>query len=104
MITMRTRKIIIWAGILLLGLPLLFFLLNDITVLLDYGEAIATGLLIMSLMIAGWRLKRRLKRRMAEGLGRKVADHELVSMTRWMEIPDQAGKASREADRFDFTD
>ena len=104
MITMRIRKTIIWLGLLLLGLPIVFFLLTDISVLMDYGEAIASGLLIMSLMIASWRLKKRLKRRMAEGVGRTVADHELLSMTRWMEIPDQAGKASRDADRFDFSD
>jgi hypothetical protein len=60
--------------------------------------------LILSLAVAGWRLKKRLKRRMGQGLGRDVDDIELVSIAQWMRIPDQAKEAAREADQFDFND
>jgi hypothetical protein len=45
------------------------------------------------LVIAGigtWLRKRYLKRLMSQGLGRKVEDRELTSITEWMEaIPDE---------------
>ena len=104
MLALRTRKLLCWLSILLLGIPLAHFLLRDISVLVDQAEYLASVLLILSLMAASWRLKKQLKRRMEQGLGRGVADSELVSIAQWMKIPEHARKAAREADRFDFND
>ena len=104
MLKMRTRKIIIWLSLIVLGGPVAFALLNDISPLIDHIELLAALLLMSSLLVAGWRLKRGLKRRMEQGLGREVHDNELTSITAWMRVPDQATKAAKEADRFDFSD
>jgi len=102
MITMRARKLIIWLSLIFLGVPIAIALLNDISPLLDHIELAASVLLILSLGVAGWRLKKRLKGRMEQGLGRQVDDHELTSIATWMKIPDQAGRAAREAKRYNF--
>jgi hypothetical protein len=104
MITMRTRKLIIWLSLILLGVPITVGLLNDISLLIDNIKLLAAGLLILSLLITGWKLKRGLKRRMEQGLGREVQDDELTSIATWMKVPEQASKAAREAERYDFSD
>lgn len=101
---MRTRKTIIWASIIFVGGPIAIFLLNDLPTLLYNMELLASGVLIISLAVAGWRLKRRLKRQMAQGLGRMVEDGELTSIAAWMRIPDQAARAEKEAEKYDFDD
>lgn len=65
-------------------------------------RAAAIAWVFASVLLGGWRLKRGLKSRMNRGLGREVKDHELTSIATWMEIPDQAARASREAERYDF--
>lgn len=102
MITMRTRWIAICLGTVLLGVPLGVYLLEDPLTVADNIMYVASALLILSLSVAGWRMKRRLKERMRRGLGRDVADYELTSITTWMRIPDQAARAGREAEKFDF--
>jgi hypothetical protein len=99
---MRTRRTIIWLCIALLGLPISIIVFGSISVLKDNAEDVAIVLLILSLTIAGWRLKRRLKERMERGLGREVDDVELTSITAWMRIPDQAARAGKEAEKYDF--
>ncbi|HYP27437.1 MAG TPA: hypothetical protein VE262_12030 [Blastocatellia bacterium] len=99
---MRKREIIIWLILILLGMPVCFFALNDISPLVDHIGLLATALLISSLIVSGWRLKKRLKGRMEEGLSREVEDGELTSIATWMKIPDHAGRAAREAERFSF--
>jgi hypothetical protein len=104
MITMPTRKIIIWLSIILIGAPASIILLDDLSMLLDNIELLSTTLLILSLSHTGWRLKKRLKDQMQRGIGRDVRDDELTSITAWMRIPDQATEAAREAERYDFDD
>lgn len=104
MLTMRKRQVLVWLTILVLVVPGAVFLLDE-----EFGfaflnniELLVAALLILSLSIASWRLKRRLKERMERGLGREVDDIELTSITAWMRIPDQAAWAGREAEKFDF--
>ena len=107
MIKMRTRKLIVWLIVILIALiggPVAGFMLIDLPDLVDYAKLLAAGLLITSLSIGSWKLKRRLKRRMVQGLGRDVDDIELLSITRWMQIPEEARRAARDADRYDFSD
>lgn len=51
---------------------------------------------VIVLVIGGigmWLRKRYLKKVMSQGLGRKVEDRELTSITEWMEaIPDETSK------------
>jgi membrane protein implicated in regulation of membrane protease activity len=103
-LTMRARKLLIWLGLIVLGVPLALALLSDISTVIDHIELVASLLLILSLSVAGWRLKKRLKKRMGRGLGREIEDYELTSITTWMRIPDQAARASREAEKYDFND
>ena len=102
--TLRARKVLIWLGLIVIGTPLALGLLCDISTVLDHIELAASLLLILSLSLSGWRLKKRLKARMTQGLGREVADYELTSITTWMRIPNQAARASREAAKYDFND
>jgi hypothetical protein len=104
MIKMRTRKWVAWLIVILIGGPVAAFVFKDLPTLVDNAKLLAEGLLITSLAIGSWRLKKRLKRRMARGLGRDVDDIELVSITRWMQIPDEARRAARDAERHDFSD
>lgn len=60
------------------------------------------AVLILWLAVVSWRLKVRLRARMEQGLGRQVEDGELVSISSWMKIPDQAARAAKEADNYDF--
>ena len=99
---MRTRRTIIWLCLVLLGLPIATIVFGDTSVLTDNAEDAGIILLILSLSIAGWILKRRLKERMQRGLGREVDDVELTSITAWMRIPDQAARAGKEAEKYDF--
>ena len=101
---MRQRKALIWLGLIVLGVPSTLVLTNDLSIIIDNFTLVASGLLILSLTITGWRLKRGLKKRMESGLGRAVQDHELTSITTWMRIPDQAARASREAEKYDFNE
>jgi hypothetical protein len=103
-LTTRARKIIIWAGILVLLLPLAFMLFGDISALIDNIELLASLVLILWLAIVSWRLKQRLKGRMQRGLGRSVEDHELTSITAWMRIPEHAAKAGKDSEEYDFND
>jgi hypothetical protein len=101
---MSTRKLIHWLSLILPGLPIAAFLFNDISGIFENIELLASALLILSLSVAGRRLKKRLKERMERGLGRRVEDYELTSIATWMRIPEQAARASREAERYDFND
>jgi hypothetical protein len=101
---MLQRKTLIWLGLIVLGVPLALVLTNDISTIIDNFTLVASGLLILSLTVTGRRLKRGLKKRMESGLGRAVEDYELTSITAWMRIPDQAARASREAEKYDFND
>ena len=100
--TIRTRKVLIWLGVVLLGVPVAIFDFFDISILADNVEIAVGVLLILSLSVTGWRLKRRLRERMQRGLGREVDDSELTSITAWMRIPDEAARAGREAEKDDF--
>ena len=104
MLTMRARKLIIWLGLIVLGVPMAIILLNDSRGFIVNIELVASLLIILSLAVAGWRLKKRLKKRMEHGLGRGVEDYELTSIATWMRIPDQAARAAREAEKYDFND
>ena len=44
-------------------------------------------IVIVAATISAWLLKTRLRRKMEQGLGRKVADGELTSITTWMKVP-----------------
>lgn len=96
------RTTLIWIFVIVVGTPLALFVIGDIRFLFDNAALAATILLILSLTIAGWRLKRRLKERMERGLAREVDDSELTSITAWMRIPDEAARAGREAEEYNF--
>lgn len=98
--TMRARKVMIWLGVVLLGI-LGVIVFGDIATLADNTALAASVLLILSLIVIGWRLKRRLKERMERRLGGEVQDSELTSITGWMRIPDEAARAGREAEKYD---
>jgi uncharacterized membrane protein YqjE len=100
--TMRARLVMIWLGVVLLGVPVAIIVFDDISILTDNAAVVAGVLLILSLTVTGWRLKRRLKERMKRGLGRDVDDIELTSITAWMRIPDEAARAGRDAEKYDF--
>lgn len=99
---MRTRKAVIWLVVVLLGGPVTLFVFRDISIVADNAALAASVLLVLSLGVMGWRLKRRLKERMERGLGRRVDDSELTSITTWMRIPDQAARAGRDAEKYHF--
>ena len=104
MISMRGRKSAVWLGVLLVGVPAAVLFLNDISILSDNLVAVVGALFIVFLTVTGWRLKRGLKKRMERGLQRSVSDEELTSISAWMKIPDQAARAAREAEKYDFDD
>jgi hypothetical protein len=41
------------------------------------------------LTVVGWVEKIGLKRRLSKGLGRRVSDQELLSISTWMRVPDK---------------
>jgi len=100
--TMRRRTMIVWFCVVLLGFPFAIIAFGDISILTDNAAFLAGVLLILSLCVTSWKLKRRLKERMKHGLGRDVDDVELTSITAWMRIPDEAARAAREAEKYDF--
>ena len=100
--TMRTRKAVVWVVTLLLVVPVAAFVFGDLSIVLDNAALVAGLLLILSLIVTSWKLKRRVKERMEQGLGRQVDDSELTSITEWMRIPDQAAQAGREAEKYDM--
>ncbi len=104
MITMSARKLCIWSLLIILCIFITARNFENISLVTDYIELAASLLLILSLTIASWRLKKRVRRRMEAGLGRKIDDAELTSIKRWMEIPEQAIRAGRDVERFDFND
>ena len=104
MVTMPARKRLIWLGLMVIGVPLALELFGDASAIIDNIGLAASLLLILSLSVAGWRLKRGLKKRMERGLGREVEDYELTSITTWMRIPEQAARAGREAEKYKFND
>src|SRR5678815_5204036 len=99
--TMRTRKAMVWVIAILLLIPIALSV-GDPSLLIDNAAFAAGLLLILSLIVTSWKLKRRLKQRMERALGRNVDDAELQSITAWMRIPDQAAQASREAEKYDL--
>lgn len=100
--TMRRRTMIVWFCVVLLGVPFAIIVFGDISILTDNAAMLAGVLLISSLSVTSWKLKRRLKERMKHGLGREVDDVELTSITAWMRVPDEAARAAREAEKYDF--
>ena len=52
------------------------------------GGVLRFAAIVIVTSIAAWVLKVRLKRRMEKGLGRKVDDSELTSISTWMKVPD----------------
>jgi hypothetical protein len=95
-------KIAIWLGLLLIALPLGIILLPPEVVEfgLGYPNVFGTTLFIAIVAFASWRLKRRLRKRMERGFGKEVSDEDLVSISKWIQIPDQAKRAAREADTY----
>ena len=104
MISMRGRKSAVWLGVILAGATAVVLLLNEISILSDNVVMVVGALFFVSLIVTGWRLKRGLKKRMERGLQRSVSDEELTSISAWMKIPDQAARAAREAEKYDFDD
>ena len=100
--TMRTRKAIVWVIVVLLAIPIAIFVSGDPSIVIDNASLTAGLLLILSLIVTSWKLKRRLKKRMERGLGRNVDDSELTSISAWMRIPEQAAQAGREAEKYDL--
>ena len=43
--------------------------------------------IVVGVIVSSWLLKIRLRQKMEEGLGRKVTDRELTSLTAWMKVP-----------------
>ena len=100
--TVKTREVIIWFCFVLVGLPLGWLLFKDFSFFVGHSEMIVAIVLILSLAVSGWRLKKGLKRRMRQGLGREVDDSELTSITTWIRIPEEATKAAKEAEKYNF--
>ena len=50
MLTMRARKLIIWLGLIVLGVPMAIILLNDSRGFIDNIELVASLLIILSLV------------------------------------------------------
>ena len=42
---------------------------------------------VVGVIVSSWLLKIKLRQKMEKGLGRKVADAELTSITAWMKVP-----------------
>ena len=54
--------------------------------------------LVVAVAIVGWLLTRRYRKNMEKRLGRKVrGDHELTSISSWMEVSAKEGKANAAA-------
>ena len=50
--------------------------------------------------VAAWVLKTKLKKKMERGLGRKVGDNELTSISSWMKVPDKDQPYPREKNKY----
>ena len=98
----RTTVLIISVIMLFALVPLAFFIFKYTAITSEHIGFLGGALSLLALLIAGWRLKVGLKGRMKRGLGRDVKDHELTSIAAWMEIPDQAARAAKEAEKYDF--
>jgi hypothetical protein len=102
MVKRRTIRVVIWVLIIVITLTL--GLWEDGGTLIQYADEIAVAIVILLVSISTWRLKRAVRNRMQKGLQRPVADHELTSFATWMKIPEQAKKAARDAEKYDFND
>ena len=51
------------------------------------GDIFLDVITIVGLSISSWLSKVKLRRRMEQGLGRKVDDSELTSVAAWMKVP-----------------
>ena len=97
------RTVLIISVIMIFALvPLALFIFNYTPITSEHIGLLGGALSLVLVLIAGWRLKIGLKGRMKRGLGRDVKDHELTSIAAWMEIPDQAARAAKEAEKYDF--
>jgi hypothetical protein len=88
--------------LVIMVIPLVLVIENRIPGGGNWVVLILQAIAIVSAVTAGWFLKRRLHRRMERGLGRKVSDAELTSLTTWMRIPNAARKAAGDADDYNF--
>ena len=106
MLPMPTRiAVALWLVVFLLLVPLAArHSFGDASDFSGNISLLAIVFLGLCLMMASWKLKKRLKKRMKRGLGRDVDDYELTSITTWMRIPDQAARAAKEAEHFDSDD
>ena len=97
------RTVLIISVIMIFALvPLALFIFKNTPITSEHIGLLGGALSLVLVLIAGWRLKIGLKGRMKRGLGRDVKDHELTSIAAWMEIPDQAARAAKEAEKYDF--
>ena len=103
--TYRTMVLILILSLIFLSVPLALIILKHTAITsthIEWIEWLAVALALALVVITGWRLKRGLKVRMKRGLGREVKDSDLTSIAAWMEIPDQAARAAKEAEKYDF--
>ncbi|HMG32440.1 MAG TPA: hypothetical protein VKM94_00775 [Blastocatellia bacterium] len=98
------RVVLAWAVAIVICVTLAVVVFQDANIITDHLELTATLVLIGVVSISSWRLRRRMKARMRRGLGRDVDDAELLSISAWMKIPDQAKLAAKEAEKYDFND
>ena len=59
---------------------------NDHRVLLD---AVSIGVLVFISVLGGWLAKRSIKKKLEKGLGRKVEDEDVMSISAWMKADDK---------------
>lgn len=64
------------------------------------GRYLILLIVIIGSSISAWVLKMRLKRKMERGLGRKVDDSELTSISAWMKVPDKAQPYPEEKNKY----
>jgi hypothetical protein len=56
----------------------------------DYGVLLWMGALILVSSVGGWWATRSLKRKLEKGLGRKVDESDITSISAWMQADDNA--------------
>jgi len=55
---------------------------------------------VVGTSISAWILKIKLKKKMERGLGRKVNENELMSISSWMKVPDKDQPYPREKNKY----